>query len=108
MNVPVEYQTLNGFFADYARNSSRAWTLIRTDKPLAVGSEITFDLVAPGLALQIRGTVEEVSGDGMRIGFFYRSPEERRQIDSMIKQMMLAELGPVLASQLLQGPASAR
>jgi type IV pilus assembly protein PilZ len=109
MEVRVEYRTLNGFFADYARNFSRAWTFIRTESPLEIGSEIKFELIAPGLALQLSGNVEEVKADGMRVGFFYRSPEERHETDRRIKQMMLTELGPQLASQLMnQGPASAR
>ena len=109
MNVRVEYRTMNGFFADYARNFSRAWTFIRTEKPLEVGAELTFELVAPGFSLEIRGHVEEVKADGMRVGFSYRTPEERRAMDKRIKGMMLAELGPQLSTQLLnQGPASAR
>ena len=109
MEVRVEYRTLNGFFADYARNFSRAWTFIRTEKPLEIGSEIKFELVAPGFSLELRGNVEEKKAEGMRVGFFYRSPEERQATDRRIKQMVLTELGPQLTTQLLnQGPASAR
>lgn len=108
MEVRVEYRTLNGFFADYARNFSRAWTFIRTEKPLEIGSEIRFELIAPGFSLELRGNVEEKKAEGMKVGFSYRSPEERHATDRRIKQMMLAELGPQLMTKLLAQPAASR
>ena len=101
MEVRVEYKTLNGFFADYARNFSRPWTFIRTEKPFPVGTELQYCLSAPGLAVVILGSVEEKRDDGMRVGFFYRTPEERRESERLIRKRMLEELGPALSAQLL-------
>jgi type IV pilus assembly protein PilZ len=101
MDVRVEYKTWNGFFADYRRNFSRPWTFIRTDKPFAVGTELTFQLEGPEIFLEIRGLVEEVQPEGMRVGFFYRTPEERRATEQLIRQHMVRQLGPVLSSLLI-------
>jgi type IV pilus assembly protein PilZ len=101
VEVRVDYKTLNGFFADYARNFSRAWTFIRTDKPFEVGTELEYLLSAPGLSLVIRGNVEEQRADGMRVGFYYRTPEERRDNERLIRRRMLEELGPELSARLL-------
>jgi type IV pilus assembly protein PilZ len=101
VEVRVDYRTLNGFFADYARNFSRAWSFIRTDKPFEVGTELEYRLSAPGLSLVIRGNVEETRADGMRVGFYYRTPEERRDNERLIRRRMLEELGPELSARLL-------
>jgi type IV pilus assembly protein PilZ len=101
MDVRVEYKTWNGFFADYRKNFSRPWTFIRTDKPFAVGTELVFQLSAPELFIEIRGLVEEVQPEGMRVCFFYRTPDERRANERLIRQHMVRELGPVLSQQLI-------
>ncbi len=101
--VTVDYKNLNALFADYGRNFSRPFSVIRTEKPFEVGTVIVFRLDAPGLAepIFLRGAVEEVGGCGMRVGFFYRTPEERRANEQRIRQLMIDSLGPRLSSQLL-------
>src|SRR5690348_2767154 len=95
MEVRVDYRSLNGFFADYVRNFSRAFAFIRTARPFAVGTELEYRLSAPGVELTVCGSVEETRDDGMRVGFHYRTPEERRANEQRIRALMLAELGPV-------------
>jgi len=107
VEVPVEYKNLNALFADYARNFSRPWTIIRTENPFDVGTVLRFRLNAPRLPepIYLQGSVEERHADGMRVGFFYRTPEERRANEQRIRQLMTDSLGPVLSSLLL-APAS--
>ena len=101
MEVRVDYKSLNRFFADYVRNFSRACAFIRTARPLPVGTELHYRLSAPGVSLLIHGSVEEQRADGMRVGFHYRSPEERRDNERLIRGLMWEELGPELSSRLL-------
>jgi type IV pilus assembly protein PilZ len=101
MEVRVDYRSLNGFFADYVRNFSRAFAFIRTERPFDVGTELEYRLSAPGVELTICGSVEERSAGGMRVGFHYRSAEERRDNERRIRALMLEELGP-LSAQLLR------
>jgi uncharacterized protein (TIGR02266 family) len=49
IELKVEYQRLNRFFFDYAKNISRGGTFIRTDKPLPVGTLFLFKLFVPHL-----------------------------------------------------------
>ncbi len=100
MEVRVEYRTLNGFFADYVRNFSRPYAVIRTDKPLPVGTELEYRLSAPGVLLTVRGSVEEQQADRMRVGFHYRTPEERSESERLIRSLLLQELGPLSARLL--------
>ena len=100
MEVRVDYRSLNGFFADYVRNFSRAFAIIKTERPFDVGTELEYRLSAPGVELTIHGSVEERHADGMRVGFHYRSPEERRESEARIRSLMLEQLGPLSAGLL--------
>ena len=44
IELSVEYKRLNTFFADYTRNISKGGTFIRTERPLAIGTEFVFAL----------------------------------------------------------------
>jgi len=101
MEVRVDYRSLNGFFADYVRNFSRAFAFIKTERPFDVGTELEYRLSAPGVELTVCASVEEKRDGGMRVGFHYRSPEERRKSEGRIRALMLEELGP-LSAQLLR------
>src|SRR2546421_7970295 len=100
MEVRVDYRSLNKFFADYVRNFSRAYAFIKTERPFEIGTELEYRLSAPGVSLCIRGSVEEKRADGMRVGFHYRTPEERRESERRIRTLMREELGP-LSTRLL-------
>ena len=85
IELSVEYKRLNTFFADYTRNISKGGTFIRTDRPLAIGTEFVFALSIRGLAepLRLRGRVKwivmpseatEASPPGMTGGACCPSP----------------------------------
>jgi len=112
IELKVEYQGLNSFFADYTKNISRGGTFIRTVRPLAVGTEFVFMLGVPTFPepLLLSGKVqwvvhkEQATADqeaGMGIGFIFESEAERERVQGAIEQLMRSELGPVLSEKLL-------
>jgi type IV pilus assembly protein PilZ len=112
IELAVEYKRVNTFFSDYTRNISRGGTFIRTEKPLAIGTEFVFALTVPNLPepMKLRGRVKwviptesasESSPAGMGIEFLYRDAEERRGTESIVEQLMSRELGETLSSKLL-------
>jgi type IV pilus assembly protein PilZ len=112
IELRVEYQRLNSFFADYTRNISRGGTFIRTDRPLPVGTDFVFKLGVPTLAepLVLAGKVQwlitpEQAGAeqeaGMGIGFIFESEAERERVQGTIEQLMIEQLGPVIYEKLL-------
>jgi type IV pilus assembly protein PilZ len=112
IELSVEYKRLNTFFADYTRNISKGGTFIRTDRPLAVGTEFVFALSIRSLEepLRLRGRVKwivtsaEASPDsppGMGIEFQYSSEAERTATEAIVEQLMASELGEALAGKLL-------
>jgi type IV pilus assembly protein PilZ len=112
IELSVEYKRLNTFFADYTRNISKGGTFIRTDRPLAIGTEFVFALSIRNLPepLRLRGRVKwivtpaeatETAPAGMGIEFQYASEAERAATESVVEQLMLSELGETLASKLL-------
>jgi len=113
IELKVEYERLNAFFADYTKNISRGGTFIQTHKPLPVGTEFSFLLYIPTLEqpLEIRGlvkwVVEPTSGDGaaapagMGIRFVYASDEERRNVERMVERLMVDSLGHTVYRKLM-------
>ncbi|WP_437765608.1 TIGR02266 family protein [Sorangium sp. So ce281] len=112
IELSVEYKRLNTFFADYTRNISKGGTFIRTDRPLAIGTEFVFALSIRNLAepLRLRGRVKwivttaeatESAPAGMGIEFQYASEEESAATEAVVEQLMMSELGETLASKLL-------
>lgn len=103
---------MNTFFADYTRNISKGGTFIKTEKPLAKGTEFVFALTIRNLSdpLRLRGRVQWVVATdqatpeqpaGMGIEFVYSSDDERRTTETIVEKMMVDELGENLASRLL-------
>ncbi|WP_437323857.1 PilZ domain-containing protein [Sorangium sp. So ce381] len=112
IELSVEYKRLNTFFADYTRNISKGGTFIRTDRPLAIGTEFVFALSIRNLTepLRLRGRVKwivtsaeatESAPAGMGIEFQYASDAERAGTEAVVEQLMMSELGETLASKLL-------
>ena len=112
IELKVEYKRLNSFFADYTRNISRGGTFIRTTKPLKIGTEFMFKLVVPKLPepLTLRGKVQwivraeeadEEQEPGMGIGFIYGSEADRRRIETIVEDLMVDSLGPVIYEKLM-------
>lgn len=112
IELKVEYKRLNSFFADYTRNISRGGTFIRTAKPLKIGTEFVFKLVVPNLPepLALRGKVQWIVNEaqatpeqeaGMGIGFVFQNEAERQKIESIVEDLMVDSLGPVIYEKLM-------
>lgn len=113
----VDYKRLNSFFADYTKNISRGGTFIRTDRPLAVGTEFVFELGIPvpspelgdgsiRLAGVVRWVVlaEEATDDkpaGMGIGFLFPSKEAEASFAELVEKLMRGSLGDAISERLL-------
>jgi len=115
--VPIElrheYQHLNAFFSDYTKNIGRGGTFIQTDKPLAIGAEFVFTLVVPTLRepltltgrVQWRVTPESArpgQAAGMGIGFVYASEAERARVETVVENLIVESLGPVVGGKLMK------
>jgi type IV pilus assembly protein PilZ len=128
ITLEVQYRRLNTFFADYTRNISKGGTFIRTQKPLAVGTEFVFVLVLPRPAgseapggeqagdvttrVELSGVVrwvvatEDATEDkpaGMGIRFVFADDAERESVEALVTGLMNDSLGPALAGKLLGG-----
>lgn len=112
IELRVEYRRLNTFLADYTRNISRGGTFIRTEKPMAVGTVFAFSLAVPGLdePLELTGKVvwcvakqdtSSANHAGMGIEFQFGDGKERERIDTIIRGVMVGQLGEKLTSRLL-------
>lgn len=109
IELKVEYQRMNSFFADYTRNISKGGTFIRTERPLAIGTAFVFKLTVPGLtsALELNGKVQwtvqpgGTDDPGMGIGFVYETEADRQRIEAIVERLMVESLGRVLYDKLL-------
>jgi len=116
LELPVEYDRLNALLSDYTHNISRGGTFIRTERPLPVGTVLSFTIRAPRLGepIVIRGAVRwvvEVGGArpgrpaGMGISFVYDSPEGKESIEGRLDRLMVQSLGSVAFEKLMGKPA---
>ena len=117
IELQVEYDRLNGFFADYARNICQGGTFVETDDPLEIGTEATFVLSAPGIEepLALRGRVVwssrgseppppeagGASAQGMGVRFEYDSDQERQALEESVARLMKDHLGELLFVKLM-------
>jgi type IV pilus assembly protein PilZ len=112
----VEYDRLNALLSDYTHNISRGGTFIRTDRPLDVGTVLSFTIRAPELGepIVLRGVVRWVvkpgkaaSGrpSGMGIAFVYEAPAHREALEARLDRLMVQSLGPAAFEQLMGKPA---
>ena len=113
VQLPIEYERLNALLADYTHNISRGGTFIRTDRPLQVGTVLSFTIRAPQLSepILLRGVVrwvteaDQASADrpaGMGIAFVFDSPEQKAAIEGRLDRLMVKSLG-VAAFEKLMG-----
>jgi type IV pilus assembly protein PilZ len=116
LELPVEYDRLNALLSDYTHNISRGGTFIRTDRPLDVGTALSFRIRAPNLGepVLLRGVVRWVVDaeqartgrpSGMGIAFVYDSPVHKDAIEARLDQLMVRALGPVVFEKLMGKPA---
>ena len=112
IELRVEYQRLNTFFSDYARNISRGGSFIATETPLGVGTEFVFVLGVPKLEspLRLNGRVmwvttpedaSKANPAGMGIEFQYEDEDERKAVQDRVEALMSAELGGIITGRLL-------
>jgi type IV pilus assembly protein PilZ len=110
--LPIEYDRLNALLSDYTHNISRGGTFIRTDRPLPLGTVLSFTIRAPELGepLVLRGAVRwvveaERAGPqrpaGMGIAFVYDSPPQKEAIERRLDRLMVQSLGPLAFEQLM-------
>jgi type IV pilus assembly protein PilZ len=114
--LPVEYDRLNALLSDYTHNLSRGGTFIRTDRPLGVGTVLSFTIRAPELGepIMLRGVVRWVVGvseartdrpAGMGIAFMYDSLAHKEGLEARLDRLMVQSLGPLAFEQLMGKPA---
>lgn len=112
IELKVEYKRMNTFFADYTKNISRGGTFIATERPLPEGTEFVFALAVPKLEepLRLRGKViwitspeiaSKANPAGMGIEFVYVDDAERREKESAVEALLVAEFGEHLTRRLL-------
>lgn len=116
LELTVEYERLNALLSDYTHNISQGGTFIRTDRPLPVGTVLSFTIQAPQLeeGIVLRGVVRWVvevaqsrSGRpaGMGIAFVYDAPDEKEAVEMRLDQLMAKALGPAAFEKLMGRPA---
>jgi type IV pilus assembly protein PilZ len=114
--LPIQYDRLNALLSDYTHNISRGGTFIRTDRPLPLGTVLSFTIRAPELGepLVLRGAVrwvvevahaESKRPAGMGIAFLYESPQQKEAIERRLDRLMVQSLGPQAFEQLMGKPA---
>lgn len=112
IELQLDYQRLNTFFADYVKNISRGGTFISTKKPLPEGTQFVFVLGVPGIEAPLRFdgkvmwvTREEDSSKanppGMGIEIEYPSDDDKRRMEATVERLMRRELGARLTTRLL-------
>ena len=116
LELPVEYDRLNALLSDYTHNISRGGTFIRTDRPLGVGTTLSFTIRAPELGepIVLRGVVRWVVDaeqaragrtPGMGVAFVYDSPEHREALEARLDRLMVQSLGVAAFERLMGKPA---
>jgi type IV pilus assembly protein PilZ len=113
LQLRVDYEQMNSFFADYTKDISKGGTFIKTERPLEVGARCQFTFVLPALSdpLVLMGEVAWVlpveaararnEEAGMGVRFIFDSPEARDDFELLIERMMADALGPDVAKRLL-------
>jgi uncharacterized protein (TIGR02266 family) len=96
--LKVEYDSSEGFLADYAKNASDGGIFIATSRNFNVGDKLSFDISFPGLLKPIRchGEVRwqrppvratEDKPAGIGVAFDFQTEEQKRQIEDLVKQL---------------------
>ncbi len=114
IELKVEYRKMNTFFSDFTKNISKGGTFIKTDKPLAIGTEFVFKLFVPVLQepFELRGRVVWHNTDahkqnpdnpqnGMGIRFIYEQKSERETFEKVVESLMRGSLGDRIYDRLL-------
>lgn len=111
IELNVQYERLNPFFADYAKNISRGGTFIRTRATLPVGTRFSFVLQVPTLDLPLRllgkvmwVTSEDIASKANPAGMgieIETDASENETIRQLVEGLMHREFGQRLTERLL-------
>lgn len=116
VELPIDYERLNALLSDYTHNISRGGTFIRTDRPLPVGTVLSFTIRAPSLGepIRLRGAVRwvveavEAREDrpaGMGIAFLFDSAGHKEEVEGRLDRLMVERLGRAAFEKLMGKPA---
>ncbi len=93
--VRVDYQTVDELFSDFASNINEGGLFVETDKPPAVGTEVSLQFRIPGsdepvvssgrVVRTAKGGPGEPSGMG--IEFDGLDADARRRINALVRQL---------------------
>jgi type IV pilus assembly protein PilZ len=113
LQLRVDYNRMNMFFADYTKNISKGGTFIKTATPLPVGTRFVFQLSIPGFgapvdlngevtwSVQTEDAATSRADAGMGIRFVFTTPAEKTQFESRVEKLMKDNLGEDIYRQLL-------
>ncbi len=112
VQLPINYDRLNALLSDYTHNISRGGTFIRTERPLAEGTVLSFTIRAPQLGdpILLRGVVRWIvepgqarpdSPAGMGIEFVFDSADHKVAVEERLDRLMVAALGPAAFEKLM-------
>lgn len=111
IELKVEYERRNSFFADYTKNISKGGTFINTETAMPIGTEFIFKLHVADIKepLLIKGVVRwiipvkdaEGRDPGMGIQFVYADKKEQATVEAVVKRLMVESLGENVAQKLM-------
>ncbi len=93
--VRVDYQTVDELFSDFARNINEGGLFVETDKPPAVGTEVSLQFRIPGSEEPVVSSgrvVRTATGrgsdpPGMGIEFDGLDERARQRINDLVRQL---------------------
>jgi type IV pilus assembly protein PilZ len=93
--VRVDYQTVDELFSDFASNINEGGLFVETDKPPAVGTEVSLQFRIPGSdqpvisSGRVVRTARAGGGEpsGMGIEFDGLDADSRRRINDLVRQL---------------------
>jgi len=108
IEIKVEYKRMNSFVSDFTKDIGREGIFVRSNDPLAVGTECYFTLEIPKLLqpITLAGVVQHVvekggeAESGMGIGLKFKDDEERQALATVVDNLMLEHLGQALYNRL--------
>lgn len=93
--VRVDYQTVDELFSDFARNINEGGMFVETDKPPAIGTEVSLQFRIPGSDEPVTSSGRVVriaparggSPPGMGIEFDGLDEESRKRINELVRSL---------------------
>jgi type IV pilus assembly protein PilZ len=113
LEVRVDYEQMNSFFADYTKDISKGGSFIKTERPLPIGTRCRFSFSLPALSepliligevawiLPVEAAQARNEDPGMGVRFLFADDEAREDFEALMEKMMSDALGPAVARHLL-------